>query len=117
MCTNSFQWADGVMIGRSAYNNPALLAECEQQFFNPDFAIELPAIIDRYTEYAEAQLREGARLNALTRPLLHTMNGQRGARRFRRILSDAKRLKEGDAALIEEALAVVFEPKFEFVHA
>ncbi len=115
--TRQLEWADGVMIGRSAYNNPALLAECEQHLFNPGFAVSLTELIRTYTRYAHTQLEEGARLNTLTKPLLHTMNGQRGARRFRRILSDAQRLKTGDATLIEEALAAVFEPRFQLVHA
>ncbi len=57
----------------------------------------------------ESELAKGERLSALTRHLLSSCNGQPGARKFRRTLSDANRLKGGDLNIVSEALAHVYE--------
>jgi tRNA-dihydrouridine synthase A len=43
----------------------------------------------------------------MTRHCLGLFAGVSGARRFRRILSDARRLKDNDLALVDEALAAL----------
>jgi tRNA-dihydrouridine synthase A len=53
------------------------------------------------------QLDAGVKLNVLTKHLLHSFNGRPGARRFRQILSDAKRLKSNDLSLVDEAMAAL----------
>lgn len=102
-------WADGVMIGRAAYHNPDLLAACETVLFDPAFELDKEAVLRRYIAYIEEQIADGERLSNLTRHLLSSCNGQPGARKFRRTLSDASRLKSGDVELINEALAHVYK--------
>lgn len=98
------QWADGVMIGRAAYHQPRLLSALETQLFDEHFAVDEIAVIRRYQDYMATQLDAGVNLNMLTKHLLHSFNGRSGARRFRQILSDAKRLKTNDLSLLDEAL-------------
>ena len=98
------QWADGVMIGRAAYHQPRLLSALEKQLFDEHFAADEIAVIRRYQDYMATQLDAGVNLNMLTKHLLHSFNGRPGARRFRQILSDAKRLKANDLSLLDEAL-------------
>jgi len=43
----------------------------------------------------------------MVRHILGLYHGQPGGRRFRQLLSDARRLREGDASLLLEALAAV----------
>jgi tRNA-dihydrouridine synthase A len=97
-------WADGVMIGRAAYHQPRFLSELESAMFGHSTAPDEQTIVGRYMDYMAEQMQAGVRLNALTKHLLHSFNGRQGARRFRQILSDAKRLKENDLSLVEEAL-------------
>lgn len=98
------QWADGIMIGRAAYHQPRLLSALERQLFDEHFALDELAVISRYQDYMATQLAAGVKLNMLTKHLLHSFNGRPGARRFRQILSDARRLKANDLSLVEEAL-------------
>ena len=102
------QWADGVMIGRAAYQNPALLAELEHQLHTPDFAVDLDSVLLRYREYVEHHIALGTKLHSMTRHMLTACNGRRGAKRYRQLLSDNKRLARNEAGLIDEALSCVF---------
>ncbi|MEQ9452782.1 MAG: tRNA dihydrouridine(20/20a) synthase DusA [Pseudomonadales bacterium] len=101
-------WADGVMIGRAAYHNPDLLSECERAIFDASFAPDKQDIVARYVAYMGEQLARGVKLHSLTRHLLSSCNGMPGARKFRRTLSDAKRLQTGDLSIVDDAMAHVF---------
>ena len=57
--------------------------------------------------YAERQLLRGVGLRSIARHMLGLYHGQPGGRRFRQMLSDARRLQAGDASLLLEALAAV----------
>ena len=101
-------WADGVMIGRSAYHNPLLLSELHKNLRDPAFVIDEADCIARYTLYTQLHMSGGERLQPLMRHLLHSFYGQPGARRFRQTLSDHHRLKQGDASILEDALSHIF---------
>ncbi|HEY0283590.1 MAG TPA: tRNA dihydrouridine(20/20a) synthase DusA, partial [Rhizomicrobium sp.] len=78
---------DGVMLGRAAYQSPALLAEVDARFFNgAEHTVE--AAVEAYLEYVERRLAEGVPLNAMTRHMLGLFNARPGARLFRRHLSE-----------------------------
>lgn len=79
-------WADGVMVGRAAYKNPAWLADLHARLFG-DTALDAGAILQAYVPYVEEALAEGARLHDLTRHMQGLVSGRPGARRFRRTLS------------------------------
>jgi tRNA-dihydrouridine synthase A len=57
-------------------------------------------------EYGE----KGLKLNSITRHMLGIMTGLPGARLFRQLMSDPKRLAEADPALLLEAAARVLHP-------
>jgi tRNA-dihydrouridine synthase A len=78
----------GVMLGRTAYHEPMLLTLVDERFFgDPPRRIELRDIVATMADYAEDQMRQGARLNNITRHMLGLANGRAGARTFRQILS------------------------------
>ncbi len=94
---------DGIMIGRAAWHEPYLLRDISQAIW-PEVAVaDNKEVMLKMTAYAEKALSEGALLRAVIKPMLGLMNGQQGARHFRRLLSDVKRLNAGDITLIEEA--------------
>ncbi|OYW89686.1 MAG: tRNA dihydrouridine(20/20a) synthase DusA, partial [Caulobacterales bacterium 32-67-6] len=79
---------DGVMLGRAAYHEPAILGQADRRLYGADTAdVDAFAALDRYRPYIAAQLEEGARLPAITRHMLGLMHGRPGARAFRRILT------------------------------
>lgn len=97
---------DGVMMGRSAYQSPALLVEVDSRFFD-----ERPRDVDRavgdYVFYIERRLREGVPLNAMTRHMLGLFNGRAGARQFRRNLSENATRAGANVQTLRAALAHV----------
>ncbi len=98
----------GVMLGRAAYHDPYLLAQADRRLFGDDApADSRDGIIAAYVDYAADRLRSGTPLRALTRHVLGLYHGRTGGRRFRRILSDAARLRDGDESLLQEAVDAV----------
>lgn len=79
---------DGVMLGRAAYHEPALLGQVDRRIFGMDVADVDPfAAIERYRPYMARRLAEGAHLASMARHMLGLMHGRAGARAFRRILT------------------------------
>ncbi len=99
---------DGVMLGRAAYHDPWLLAQAEAYCFADAGPLHTRAdVIEAMVPYAEQQLLRGVSLRSIARHVLGLYHGQPGGRRFRQMLSDARRLQAGDASLLLEALAAV----------
>jgi tRNA-dihydrouridine synthase A len=99
---------DGVMLGRAAYHDPWLLAKAEAYCFGKPAPPRSRAdVIEALLPYAESQLARGVSLRAIARHVLGLYHGQPGGRRFRQILSDASRLRDGGPELFIEALAAV----------
>lgn len=99
---------DGVMLGRAAYHNPALLADVDARFFG-GAAVDVDAAVEAYCEYVARQLRQGVRLHTLIKPMLGLYNGRPGARLFRRHLSENAPRHDAGIAVLREALAFVGE--------
>lgn len=79
---------DGVMLGRAAYHEPAILGEADRRLFGEDGAdVDAFEALERYRPYMAARLAEGVGLASMTRHMLGLMHGRPGARAFRRILT------------------------------
>ncbi len=99
---------DGVMLGRAAYHDPYLLAGVDWKLFGDEAPVRSRTeVIAALVPYATAQAEAGTPLRAIARHVLGLYHGQSGGRRFRQILSDARRLRGADASLLVEALALV----------
>jgi tRNA-dihydrouridine synthase A len=101
---------DGVMLGREAYHNPFVMAGFDQRYYGDDSAIKTrEQVLEAMIPYIQAQLAQhgakGLKLNSITRHMLGLMTGLPGARAFRQVLSDSKKLAAGDANLLLEAAA------------
>ena len=98
---------DGVMMGRAAYHDPYLLASVDQAIFGD--ASEAPTreeIVLKMTQYLREQTRVGTAPRHIARHMLGLFQGLRGARQWRRTLSDADALQRYGA----DVLMVAFEP-------
>jgi tRNA-dihydrouridine synthase A len=102
------------MIGREAYHNPWMMADWDARFYGelPDGAAAATAksreqVLEAMIPYIRAELERygplGLRLNSITRHMLGLMAGLPGARSFRQVLSDSRRLAEGNPELLLEA--------------
>ncbi|ACK51768.1 TIM-barrel protein, yjbN family [Methylocella silvestris BL2] len=99
---------DGVMIGRAAYQDPALLLEVDPVFFGEDAPFsEMAQAIEAFTPYIAARLTEGVPLNAMVRHLLGAFNGRPGARAFRRHLATESVKPGAGLEVLRAALALI----------
>jgi tRNA-dihydrouridine synthase A len=99
---------DGAMLGRVAYHDPYFLAQADWRVFGDDTPARSRAeVIHALVPYAERELARGVPLRAIARHVLGLYHGRSGGRRFRRILSDAAKLRDAGPALFLEALAAV----------
>ena len=104
------QQVDGVMLGRAAYQNPALLAEVDNRFFEHEKSSEIldrHQVIAQLLPYIEQQCRQGVRLHAISRHILGLFQGQPGAKAWRRYISENAHKKGAGVEVIEVALAKV----------
>lgn len=96
---------DGVMIGRAAYENPYLFATVDRDIYQTTQTVPTRAeIVDRLVPYVETCLSQGVRLNQISRHLLSLFNGVAGAKTWRRLLSDSRRLSTSGPELLQHAL-------------
>lgn len=101
---------DGVMMGRAAYQTPALLAEVDARFFGEETR-DIEEAVEGYVEYIEARLNEGVPLNAMTKHMLGLFHGQPGARLFRRHLSENATRPGANIQTLRDALALLQAPR------
>lgn len=102
------QQVDGVMIGRAAYRDPWLLADADPRLHDEAAPVSVRSdAVLRYLPYVAEQLDEGVPLHAMTRHILGLFNGCRGARQWRRFLSENAYRPGASIDVIESALGFV----------
>ncbi|HYC75296.1 tRNA dihydrouridine(20/20a) synthase DusA [Brevundimonas sp.] len=101
---------DGVMLGRAAYHEPAILGQADRRLFGaPTADVDAFEAVGRYRPYMAARLAEGAHLSAMTRHMLGLMHGRPGARAFRRILTVEAVRPGAGLEVVDRAVDVVRE--------
>jgi tRNA-dihydrouridine synthase A len=99
---------DGVMMGRAIYHNPYLLAEADKTIFGQDNPVlSRHEVIETMLPYIERRMQQGRPLKSITRHLLGLFQGQPGARRWRRHLSENAHLPRAGIHVLEEALSLL----------
>jgi tRNA-dihydrouridine synthase A len=98
------QHVDGVMMGRAAYQTPALLADVDARLFG-DAPRDNDEAVQRFADYIERKLADGVPLHAMTRHMLGLFSGRPGARLFRRHLSEHATAARADIDVLRAALA------------
>jgi tRNA-dihydrouridine synthase A len=100
---------DGVMIGREAYHNPYMLARVDQDIYgDTDLAIKSrEQIVYELCDYIESEAAQGVPLHSITRHILGLYQGCRGARAWRRYLSENSHRADADSSVVKAALTKV----------
>ena len=101
---------DGVMLGRAAYHDPAILLDVDRRFFGDTAPVRTADEAARdFRPWIERRLGEGVPLHPITRHMLGLFAGRPGARQWRRILSEKAPGARGAAAIAvyDEALSAV----------
>ncbi|MGH8372984.1 MAG: tRNA dihydrouridine(20/20a) synthase DusA [Gammaproteobacteria bacterium] len=101
---------DGVMVGREACSNPYLFSDVDHRFFDPTSPVHTrDEIVKACLPYVAVQLAEGVPLARITRHLLGLYQGQPGARRWRRYLSEQAPRPDSGIEVVSEALRNIRE--------
>lgn len=95
---------DGVMLGRAAYSNPALLSAVDPLLFGAP-SVPWVHLHAKLRAILAAELERGTPLQRMTRHLLGLHQGQPGARAFRRHLSTHATRPGATIAVWDAALA------------
>lgn len=103
-------WADGVMVGRAAYQEPYLLAAADRDIFGEDArTVSRREAIEAYLPYVAEQLEAGQPLNRMMKHALGLFAGQPGARHWKRTLSEQGHKPGAGLDVVRAALAGVPE--------
>jgi tRNA-dihydrouridine synthase A len=94
---------DGVMIGRAAYESPWLLAEIEQVVFGGNAPANRGVVLDRYIDYIDREMAAGTPFYAMARHVLGLYQGERGARAWRRHISENRPRAGATGQILREA--------------
>jgi tRNA-dihydrouridine synthase A len=102
---------DGAMLGRAAYQSPAILAGVDAALGGPEEPpSELVAAAERMIPYAEAHCAAGGRLSSVTRHMIGLFQGRPGARRWRQVLTVEGSRPGAKPEVIRRALDAVIAP-------
>src|SRR4030095_3872994 len=102
---------DGVMLGRSAYHEPYLLAAVDACLYDAKAPVASRAdVVGRMTGYLHRAVAQGVAPRQVVRHMHGLFQGQRGARQWRRMLSDATELDAAGAGILNKALSEIETP-------
>ena len=97
---------DGVMIGREAYQNPYFLADADRIVFADDHPVPSRRdIAEQFLPYVERRYALGHAPKHSLRHILNLFQGEPGARRFRRHLSENMHKPDTTPQVLMDALA------------
>ena len=109
-CRDLLQRTDGVMVGRTAYQNPSLLTGIDGELFGEDAKPpEMEDICQKMMAYISDHIRRGGRVHHVTRHMVGLFQGRAGARRFRQILSVEASKPDADESVLERAFDAVLK--------
>ena len=102
------QFIDGVMVGREAYQNPSLLGEIDSQIFGENRPlVTAREAVEKMLPYIEKELAKGVYLNHIVRHMLGAFQNCKGARQWRRHLSENACKPGANVSIVEDALKFV----------
>ncbi|RDF08842.1 tRNA dihydrouridine(20/20a) synthase DusA [Haemophilus paraphrohaemolyticus] len=107
------QFVDGVMVGREAYQNPSLLGEIDSQIFGENRPlVTAREAVEKMLPYIEKELAKGVYLNHIVRHMLGAFQNCKGARQWRRHLSENACKAGANISVMEDALKFVENTTF-----
>ena len=104
---NHLTLCDGVMIGRSIYQNPYSLVEIEKEFFGATEHPTREQVAEKLLEYLEKEVKLGTKVNHI---MIHTVglyHGQVGSKDWKRYLSDNMMARDSDFQKAKHIMTIV----------
>ena len=101
---NHLNKVDGVMLGRSVYHSPYILADIEKKIFNNYKISTRQEIIENLIPYVKTEVKKGTRINQIMRHTLGLFHGQTGASFWKRYLSENMCVRDADVKKIDHIM-------------
>ncbi len=95
---------DGVMIGRSIYHSPYILADIEKDIFNNYNLLSREEVIESLIPYLKQEIKLGTRINQIMRHTLGLFHGKTGSSFWKRYLSENMCVRDADIKKIDHIL-------------
>ncbi len=101
------KFCDGVMIGRSIYQNPYSLVEIEKEIFNTTDSPSREEVVKKLLEYLDNEVKKGTKVNHIMRHTVGLYHGQIGSKEWKRYLSDNMMAKDSDFQKAKHIMRIV----------
>ena len=104
---NHLKQCDGVMIGRSIYQNPYSLVEIEKEIFGSKNEPTREEVAEKLLEYLEREVKLGTKVNHIMRHTVGLYHGQIGSKDWKRYLSDNMMARDTDFQKAKHIMTIV----------
>ena len=104
---NHLKQCDGVMIGRSIYQNPYSLVEIEKEIFGSKNEPTREEVAEKLLEYLEKEVKLGTKVNHIMRHTVGLYHGQIGSKDWKRYLSDNMMARDSDFQKAKHIMTIV----------
>ena len=104
---NHLKQCDGVMIGRSIYQNPYSLVEIEKKIFKTKNNPTREQVVEKLLEYLKKEVSLGTKVNHIMRHTVGLYHGQVGSKDWKRYLSDNMMARDSDFQKTKHIMTIV----------
>jgi tRNA-dihydrouridine synthase A len=104
---NHLTFCDGVMIGRSIYQNPYSLVEIEKEIFKTKDNPTREQVAEKLLEYLDKEVKLGTKVNHIMRHTVGLYHGQIGSKDWKRYLSDNMMARDSDFQKAKHIMTIV----------
>ena len=101
------KFCDGVMIGRSIYQNPYSLVEIEKEIFKTNDNPSREEVVKKLLEYLDDEVKKGTKVNHIMRHTVGLYHGQVGSKDWKRYLSDNMMARDSDFQKAKHIMTIV----------
>ena len=105
---NHLNFCDGVMIGRSIYQNPYIsLIEIEKEIFKTNQYSYKGTSCEKLLEYLDKEVKLGTKVNHIMRHTVGLYHGQIGSKEWKRYLSENMMARDSDFQKAKHIMTIV----------
>ena len=104
---NHLNFCDGVMIGRSIYQNPYSLVEIEKEIFKTKNNPTREEVAEKLLEYLDKEVKLGTKVNHIMRHTVGLYHGQIGSKEWKRYLSENMMARDSDFQKAKHIMTIV----------
>ena len=104
---NHLSKCDGVMIGRSIYQNPYSLVDIEKSIFNTEINPTREQVVEKLLDYVDKEVKLGTKVNHIMRHTVGLYHGQAGSKNWKRYLSDNMMARDSDFQKAKHIMSIV----------